>query len=165
MNLLSASDPGHSMGNTSRRQKGVAAVEMAFILPFLLLLFLGLTQIGWLFLNSISVVNSTSESARFFASQRGVANPYTNTQTQLRAAASILTPTGLSIATAVNGVPCSTDAGCAAALASASSPSVSIPATVTVTYTGFQPLFSGSFYDLNVLMPSVLTASAVERVQ
>lgn len=148
-----------------RRQKGIAAVEMALVLPFLLMLVLGLTQFGWLLLNSVSIVNAASESARFFASQRGTSTPYTSTEAQVRAAASLLTPAGLSISTSVDGVACSTDTNCAAALASASSPSVDVPATVTVTYTGFHPLFTGPFYGLNTMMPSELTSTATERVQ
>ncbi|WP_414719343.1 TadE/TadG family type IV pilus assembly protein [Trinickia sp.] len=165
MNLLSTGGPVRKGKETMKRQRGAAAVEMALVLPFLLLLFLGLIQFGWLLLNSVSVVNAASDTARFFASQRGVATPYTNTQAQVRAAASLLTPSGLSVTTTVNGVACTSDAGCAAALASASSPSVSIPATVTVTYSSFRPIFSGPVYSLDFTMPSQLTSSATERVQ
>lgn len=138
---------------------------MALVLPFLLLVFLGIVQFGWLLLNTVSVVSAGAESARFFASQRGTSTPYTSTQAQLRAAAAFLTSAGLSIVTTVNGVPCTNDTGCAAALAGASSPSVNIPATVTVTYSSFQPLFTGTLYNLNSMMPSVLTSTATERVQ
>lgn len=148
-----------------KRQKGIAAVEMALVLPFLLVLFLGLTQFGWLLLNSVAVVNAASASARFFAAQRGTSTPYTSTVAQVRAAASFLTPANLSISTQINGTTCSSNTSCAAALAIASSPSVSVPATVTVTYSSFQPLFTGAFYNLSSLMPSVLTSSATERVQ
>jgi Flp pilus assembly protein TadG len=148
-----------------KRQKGVAAVEMAIILPVVLLIFLGLAQFGWLLMNTVAVTNAASAGARFFASQRGSATPYTSTQTQVQAAGSLLTSSDLTISTSVNGVACSDDTNCAAELASASSPSVNIPATVNISYSGFQSFFKGSYLGLNSMMPSTLTSSVTERVQ
>lgn len=140
-------------------------MEMAVTLPFLLLLVLGMVQLGWLLLNSIAVVNATSEGARFFASQRGASTPYTSTQAQVRTAASLLTPAGLTVKATVNGVSCRSDASCAAALASASDPLVNMPATVSITYSDFHPLFVGALFGLGSIMPSTLSSTLTERVQ
>jgi hypothetical protein len=37
--------------------------------------------------------------------------------------------------------------------------------SVNVTYTSFKPIFSGTFSNLNTLMPSTLGTSVSERVQ
>jgi Flp pilus assembly protein TadG len=150
---------------TLKKQKGIAAVELAITLPVLLLIVLGLAQFGWLFSNYVMVSNAASAGARYFAAQRGTATPYSGTQTQVQTSASLLTSSNLSIAAAVNGGNCTSDSACAADLTSAASGATVSTATVTVTYSGFSPVFKGSLSGLYALMPSTLAATAVERVQ
>jgi len=147
-----------------QRQRGVAAVEFALFAPLLLTLVIGIAQFGWMFGNYVMVANAASSGARYFASQRGTANPYSATQTQVGTSAALLTTSKLTIATSVNGAACSSDSSCAADLTSAGGTSAVGTATVTVSYT-FVPLFKGTLSRLYTMIPTSLSASAVERVQ
>ncbi|NML32517.1 TadE/TadG family type IV pilus assembly protein [Paraburkholderia antibiotica] len=152
------------MATRLRRQRGVAAVEFALVAPMLLLIAIGVAQFGWLLGNYVMVANAASAGARYFASQRGTSTPYSTTQSQVSTSAALLNTSNLSIATAVNGVACSSDSSCATSLTSAGGTPAIGTATVTVTYT-FAPLFKGSLSGLYAMMPTALNASAVERVQ
>ena len=147
-----------------KKQRGVAVVEFALFAPLLMTIVIGVAQFGWMFSNYLMVANAASSGARYFAAQRGTTNPYSATQTQVGASAALLTTSKLTIATSVNGAACSSDSSCAADLTSAGGTSAVGTATVTVSYT-FAPLFKGSLSRLYTLMPSSLSASAVERVQ
>jgi Flp pilus assembly protein TadG len=147
-----------------KKQQGVAVVEFALFAPLLLTIAIGVAQFGWMFSNYVMVTNAASSGARYFASQRGTTNPYSSTQTQVGASAALLTTSKLTIATSVNGAVCSSDSSCAADLNSAGGASAVGTATVTVSYT-FVPLFKGTLSRLYAMMPTSLSASAVERVQ
>jgi Flp pilus assembly protein TadG len=147
-----------------KKQKGVAAVELALVTPFLLAIALGMIQFGWLLVNYVQVSGAASSGAIYFAGQRGTTSPYTGTETQVNDSASQLTLSKLSIATKVNGTACSSDASCATALANAMPTSSTVSmATVTVTY-AFTPLITGSIFGL-AAMPSSLSNTVSERVQ
>ena len=148
-----------------KKQKGVAAVEFALLVPVLLVIALGLAQLGWLLSNYVMVANAASAGARYFASQRGTTAPLTGTQTQVQTSAAVLNTGNLSITASVNGGNCTSDTACAADLTSAASGSAVATAAVTVTYSSFSPLFKGAFDGLYSMMPSALNATAVERVQ
>ncbi|MGF6571991.1 Flp pilus assembly protein TadG [Paraburkholderia sp. GAS333] len=150
---------------TLKKQKGIAAVELAITLPVLLLIVLGLAQFGWMLSNYMMVSNAASAGARYFAAQRGTTNPYTGTQAQVQTSAAVLNSSNLSITASVNGGNCTSDAACAADLTSAASGAAVANAVVTVTYSNFSPLFKGSLSGLYSMMPSALVATAVERVQ
>jgi len=49
---------------TIKNQKGVAAVEFAIVLPFLILLFMGICEFGLLWYNSQIIINASREGAR-----------------------------------------------------------------------------------------------------
>jgi Flp pilus assembly protein TadG len=147
-----------------KKQRGVAVVEFALFAPLLMLLVIGIAQFGWMFSNYVMVANAASSGARYFASQRGTTNPYSSTQTQVGTSAALLTTSKLTIATSVNGAACTSDSSCAADLTSAGGTSAVGTATVTVSYT-FVPIFKGSLSRLYTMMPTSLSASAVERVQ
>jgi Flp pilus assembly protein TadG len=151
---LAAAVPARSRKATLRhRQSGIAAVEFA-------LLVLGIAQFGWLMANYVMVTNAASSAARYFASQRGTATPYTSTKTQVVTSAAYLATGNLSITTYVNGTQCTSDSDCATDLSAAANS----PATVTVTYSSFSPLFKGKLAGL-VSMPASLNSTMVERVQ
>lgn len=143
-----------------KRQRGIAAIEFALLVPPLLVIVLGMAQFGWLLGNYVMVANATSSAARYFAAQRGTTTPYSATKTQVNTSASYLSTGNLSITTYVNGTQCTSDSDCATALASAAGD----PATVTITYSSFAPLFKGTLAGL-VGMPGSLNATMVERVQ
>jgi Flp pilus assembly protein TadG len=149
---------------TLKKQKGVAAVEFALLIPLLLLIVVGVAQFGWLYGNYVMVANAASAGARYFASQRGTTSPYSATQTQVQTSAALLNTANLSIATAVNGTACTSDSGCATGLTSAGGTSAVGTASVTVTYS-FSPLFKGQLSGLYAMMPTKLNVTAAERVQ
>lgn len=49
----------------SRNEKGQAMVEMAIVLPILLLVLFGIIEFGWIFYNKLSVENGTREAGRY----------------------------------------------------------------------------------------------------
>lgn len=49
---------------TPTRRKGQALVEFALILPFLIVLIMGIMEFGWLVKNQLTVANATREGAR-----------------------------------------------------------------------------------------------------
>ncbi|MGF7129698.1 Flp pilus assembly protein TadG [Paraburkholderia sp. EB58] len=158
---LAAAVPARSRKATLRhRQSGIAAVEFALLAPPLLVIVLGIAQFGWLMANYVMVTNAASSAARYFASQRGTATPYTSTKTQVVTSAAYLATGNLSITTYVNGTQCTSDSDCATDLSAAANS----PATVTVTYSSFSPLFKGKLAGL-VSMPASLNSTMVERVQ
>jgi Flp pilus assembly protein TadG len=52
------------MARRRRRERGAAAVEMAIVLPLLVLLLGGVIDFGWLFFNEIMLANAAREGAR-----------------------------------------------------------------------------------------------------
>ncbi len=49
---------------------GQGLVEFAFVLPILLLIMLGIVQLGWIFTSQIGLTNGIREAARFAATNR-----------------------------------------------------------------------------------------------
>jgi Flp pilus assembly protein TadG len=142
-----------------KRQRGVAAVELAIVAPVLIVIVLGTAQFGWLLGNYVMVANAASAGGQTFSAQRGATSPYSATQTQVNSSSALLTTTNLSFTTLVNNTQCQSDTDCASALTSA----MGQAATVTVSY-AFTPLLKGSVFGL-VTMPSTLSSTVVERVQ
>ena len=52
------------MTGRRRRERGAAAVEMAIVLPLLVLLLGGIIDFGWLFFNEVMLANAAREGAR-----------------------------------------------------------------------------------------------------
>ncbi|WP_175967258.1 TadE/TadG family type IV pilus assembly protein [Burkholderia sp. BCC0322] len=148
-----------------KSQEGSAAIEMAVMMPVILLVLLGIAQFGWLLVNYLAVGNAASSAARTFASQRGTTTPYTTTLAQAKAAASFLSQSSITISATVNGIACTDDAGCAADLAPASSAAVNVPVAVSVNYSGFNPVVLGNYLNLKSMMPSLLAATVTARAQ
>lgn len=53
------------------REEGAALVEFAFVLPFLLLIVLGIVEFGWVFGNHLDVRHGAREAARLAAVDAG----------------------------------------------------------------------------------------------
>ena len=53
-------------------EAGQGLVEFAFVVPILLVIMLGVVQLGWIFTSQIGVTNSIREAARYAATQRTV---------------------------------------------------------------------------------------------
>ncbi len=53
--------------NTRLHRRGIATIEMALVMPLLLILTFGLIEYGWLFLKSQQVTNAARQGARIAA--------------------------------------------------------------------------------------------------
>ena len=53
-------------------ETGQGLVEFAFVVPVLLVIMLGVIQLGWIFTSQIGLTNSIREAARYAATQRTV---------------------------------------------------------------------------------------------
>lgn len=147
-----------------KNQRGLAAVELALVLPILLALLFGIVQFSWLMNNYVALTNAASMGARQLASERGYATPYTDTQQAILGATSALT-SALTISISVGGTPCTSDSSCAGALGTSTQPpAAGTEARVSLGYS-FAPLFNGTLYSLKSIMPTSLSANMSEIVQ
>ena len=73
--MTPARQPGEERG--CARQRGQAAVELALVLPLVLLLFLGLAQVGLVVRDDVLVVHAAREAARRAAVDRADGAPRT----------------------------------------------------------------------------------------
>lgn len=115
---------------TARDRAGVAALEFALIAPILLLILLGIIQIGLTFNSYLELTNGTEAGARQFASGRGSTTPWTTATSAVTSSAPYLTAKNVTITLQVNGAACASDAACSTALSNAAGQ----PATVSATY-------------------------------
>jgi Flp pilus assembly protein TadG len=116
--------------NLAKDRAGVAAVEFALVVPFLLLLAVGTAQFGLVLNNYVVLTAAVADGTRQLALSRGTATPLTNTVNQINSSAHNLTASNITIEVTVNGTDCDTDATCQTALTSASGQ----PAVVSATY-------------------------------
>ena len=71
------------------RQRGVSTVEMAIVLPLLLVLILGTIEYGWMFLHAQQVTNAARQGART------AVLPYSTNTTVETAVGSLMTAAGM----------------------------------------------------------------------
>jgi Flp pilus assembly protein TadG len=146
-------------GPSMRKEKGAAAVELALFAPFLILLTMAGAEFGWMTANSVMVMNAASSGARYLASQRGTLTPYTDTNTQIKASASLLAASSLTVQTVVDNVACNANDTCARSLTDAVKNGAVTNARVTVNYT-YRSLTGLA----NAFLPQSLSASSSARV-
>jgi Flp pilus assembly protein TadG len=145
----------------TQSQKGIAAVELALLLPVLLTIAFGIIQFGYLLVSYTMVIGAASVGAQYFSTQRGGSStPLTGTLAQVKSSAGVLNTNNISITATVSGAACATDSVCATALSTAGQ---GVEATVTVAYT-FTPLLNSSLFSFKSLMPSTLNSTVAERV-
>ena len=118
------------LAELARARAGTAALEFALVGPVLLLLMLGIFQLGITLNNYQMVTGAALSAARQLALSRGTSTPKTDTVTQVYASAPVLTQASFTITLSVNGTPCATDPLCQTALSTAQGQ----PAAVTVSY-------------------------------
>ncbi len=150
--------------DVAKDRTGSALVEFAFVMPVLLLIFMGLAQFGILFYNYIMVTNAATIGARQLSISYADTTPYTDTTTVVQNSATL---SGLTITLAVGGTTCSTDTACATALKNANQagqpPNAAIPASVTVSYACAIALMPTSWLNMTGVCP--LTATIQEPVE
>ena len=138
-----------------RDDKGTAAIEFALLVMPLLVMILGLIQFAITLNIYVSLTSAVGVGARQFAISRGDATPMTDTLNQMYSVAPSLSQASLSVAFAVNGTSCTTDAACSSALAAG------VPATVTATYPCKLTIMGTNYAPAGC----VLTSKSTERVQ
>ncbi len=80
-----------------RAQDGQALVELALVLPLLLLLVLGIIQFGILFNNYLTLTDAVRAGARQAAVSRTVTNPVAATESRIKGSAAGLDTSDLAI--------------------------------------------------------------------
>jgi len=139
-------------------EKGVAAIEFAFLAPVLILVLLGTVQFGLVLSSYVQVTNAAGVGAMTFSISRSGSTPYSDTVSAIKSAAPSLTPANMTITLKVNGTACSTDSACATALTSAApSGGALTPASVTLSYPCGSMLTGYSFWSSTCQLSSTMT--------
>ncbi len=99
-----------------KNDEGVSAIEFAIIAPVLLTIVLGVFQFGIAMNQYLNLTNAAAQGALTLALSRGTTTPYTATTTAIAAAAPNLVAARTTITVTINGVACTTDGTCSAAL-------------------------------------------------
>jgi Flp pilus assembly protein TadG len=99
-----------------KNDEGVSAIEFAIISPVLLTIVLGIFQFGIAMNQYLNLTNAAAQGALTLALSRGTTTPYTSTTAAITAAAPNLAAAQTTITVRINGVACTNDATCSAAL-------------------------------------------------
>jgi Flp pilus assembly protein TadG len=99
-----------------KNDEGVSAIEFAIISPVLLTIVLGVFQFGIAMNQYLNLTNAAAQGALTLALSRGTTTPYTSTTAAITAAAPNLAAAQTTITVRINGVACTNDATCSAAL-------------------------------------------------
>jgi Flp pilus assembly protein TadG len=121
------------MPTTQLKDEGQSLVEVALVLPVLVVLFLGIAEVGFILFAQVQVANATREGARYGSLCRLNQNCATLTnavQSAVFAEAQTLQMSGSNTSVSVQPASFSTV------------PAVGAPITVTVTYTHTPPFIS-----------------------
>lgn len=147
-----------------KRQKGVALVEFALVLPVLLGLMYGIAQFAWWLNNFIVLESAAAAGARQLAMERGFGTPYTDAVNAIEGVTSTLSSTP-TITLSVGGTACGSDTACSSMLGTAThAPAAGTQAGVSLAYTP-TPLFTGRLDGLGSLLPTSQTVATSALVQ
>ena len=113
---------------TLKNDEGVSAIEFAIISPVMIMIMTGIFQFGVAMNHYLNLTNAAAQGALTLALSRGTTTPYTSTRAAITAAAPNLVPAQTTVTVKINGVACTTDATCSAALVAG------LPALVRATY-------------------------------
>jgi Flp pilus assembly protein TadG len=113
---------------TLKNDEGVSAIEFAIISPVMIMIMTGIFQFGVAMNHYLNLTNAAAQGALTLALSRGTTTPYTSTRAAITAAAPNLVPAQTTVTVKINGVACTTDATCSAALVAG------LPALVKATY-------------------------------
>ena len=113
---------------TLKNDEGVTAIEFAIISPVLILLMTGVFQFGIAMNQYLNLTNAVAQGALTLALSRGSTTSYSAVTSAIGSAAPNLLPAQTTITVRINGVACTTDATCSAALIAGQ------PALVRATY-------------------------------
>lgn len=145
-------------------QRGIAAVELAFVLPLLLAIVFAIFQFSWLISNYLMLADAAAVGANVLASERGYATPYSDAQSAILTVMKPL-PGKPTIVATVAGVTCSSDSACSTALGTmTTAPAAGAVANVSLTY-AYSSILDTNFWNLTSMMPTQMTASMAEAIQ
>ncbi len=145
-------------------QRGIVAVELAFVLPLLLAVLFAVFEFSWFICNYLMLSNAAAVGAHVLASERGYSKPYTDAQNAIFSVVKPLTGTSTIVAS-IGGVKCSSDSACQTALGTmTTAPAAGTVATVSLAY-AFAPILDVNFWNLTSMLPKQMTASMSETVQ
>jgi Flp pilus assembly protein TadG len=113
---------------TLKNDKGVSAIEFAFIAPVMLTIMMGIFQFGVAMNHYLNLTNAVAQGALTLALSRGTTTPYTTMKTAINSAAPSLLPAQTTITVSINGSTCTDNATCSPKLVAGQ------PAVVTATY-------------------------------
>jgi Flp pilus assembly protein TadG len=112
-----------------RDESGVSAVEFAVVAPVLLMILLGIMQLGITFNNYVALTDSVRAGSRVLAAARSSTTPYSDATGAVYASAPTLKAGSITLSLSVNGTTCAGDGPCTTALSGASGTSASVQAT------------------------------------
>ena len=124
-----------------KNDEGVSAIEFAIIAPVLLMIVLGVFQFGIAMNQYLNLTNAAAQGALTLALSRGTTTPYTATTTAVAAAAPNLVAARTTITVTINGVACTNDGTCSAALLAGQAALVraTYPCNLTVMGVNYAP--------------------------
>ncbi len=145
-------------------ETGQGLVEFAFVVPILLVIMLGIVQLGWILTSQIGLTNSIREAARFAATQRTVSAVQAGTNGSATVGQlNLIMPRNVNFFGSGN-----------VSTASASycqytdpkgDPTVRVRVTVQYRHPLFIPLISGILDGVDGVSDNALLASAVEEMR
>jgi Flp pilus assembly protein TadG len=118
-----------------RNERGSSLVELALVLPLLLLLLIGTVELGRIAYAAIEVTNAARAAVAFGAQRRGTANDVPDMKTVAAADASNLVSMGATLLTTpTNACYCDTSAGARTSVTCTSDFSLCPAGTTSVVY-------------------------------
>ncbi len=120
-----------SWRDAARDEKGASAIEVALVLPLLLLVLFSIIKFGLVFNNYIQLTDGARAGARAFATSRSSPTPYTYATTSFYNSTPNLAKGSVTLTLMVNGADCSADAACQQQLSTAAGDPASLAACRT----------------------------------
>ena len=145
-------------------ETGQGLVEFAFVVPVLLVIMLGVVQLGWIFTSQIGLTNSIREAARYAATQRTVSSAQATTN-----AAGTVSQLNLIMPRNVNFFGAANVSTASTSYCEYSDPkgdpTVRVRVTVQYRHPLFIPLITGILDGIDGVTDNALLATAVEEMR
>lgn len=139
-------------------------MEFAFVVPVLLVIMLGVVQLGWIFTSQIGLTNSIREAARYAATQRTVTPAQAGTNgTATVAQLNLIMPRNVNFYGAGN-VSTASATYCEYTDPRAD-PSIRVRVTIQYRHPLFIPIITGILDGVDGVADNALLATAVEEMR
>lgn len=153
-----------SRSRTRSSGAGQGLVEFAFVVPILLVIMLGIVQLGWIFTSQIGLTNSIREAARYAATQRTVSPGEAGTNgTATVAQLNLIMPRNVNFYGSGNVSTASTSY--CEYTDPRGDPAIRVRVTVQYRHPLFIPLVTGILDGIDGVTDNALLASAVEEMR